>query len=54
MINAFRHNEDLHKKTAATMTGKPEAEVIKHERSIAKAGNFGISYGYGIRLTGYL
>ena len=27
------------------MTGKPEAEVTKHERSGAKAGNFGSVYG---------
>jgi DNA polymerase-1 len=45
MQNAFKNHEDLHKKTAATMTGKPEAEVVKHERSVAKAGNFGICYG---------
>ena len=45
MQNAFRNHEDLHRKTAATMTGKPEAEVTKHERSGAKAGNFGSVYG---------
>ena len=33
MRKAFRDHEDLHRKTAATMTGKPEAEVTKHERS---------------------
>lgn len=45
MQKAFRDHEDLHRKTAATMTGKPEAEVTKHERSGAKAGNFGSVYG---------
>jgi DNA polymerase-1 len=45
MLAAFHNNEDLHYKTAATMTGKPVAEVTKHERSSAKAGNFGINYG---------
>ena len=45
MRKAFRDHEDLHRKTAATMTGKPEAEVTKHERSGAKAGNFGSVYG---------
>lgn len=45
MQKAFVDHEDLHRKTAATMTGKPEAEVTKHERSGAKAGNFGSVYG---------
>lgn len=45
MRKAFRDHEDLHRKTAATMTGKPEADVTKHERSGAKAGNFGSVYG---------
>lgn len=45
MRKAFRDHEDLHRKTAATMTGKPENEVTKHERSGAKAGNFGSVYG---------
>lgn len=45
MQKAFRNREDLHRKTAATMTGKPEVEVTKHERSGAKAGNFGSVYG---------
>jgi len=45
MIDAFKHNGDLHRKTASTMTRKPESEITKPERSNAKAGNFGISYG---------
>lgn len=45
MINAFIHNEDLHRKTAATMTGKPESEITKTERNSGKAGNFGTNYG---------
>lgn len=45
MIPAFIHKQDLHRKTAATMTGKPEAEVTKHERSSAKPANFGSVYG---------
>lgn len=45
MLNAFRHHEDLHRKTAATMQGKPESEITKHERSGAKAANFGSVYG---------
>lgn len=45
MLNAFKNHEDLHRKTAATMQGKPESEINKHERSGAKAANFGSVYG---------
>ena len=45
MRTAFANHEDLHRKTAATMQGKPESEVTKHERSGAKAANFGSVYG---------
>lgn len=45
MIDAFNHGGDLHRKTAATMTGKQESEITKEERTNAKAGNFGIAYG---------
>jgi len=64
MTEAFKNGGDLHRKTASTMTGKPESEITKTERTHAKAGNFGISYGgtehalqktfktdYGIRKT---
>jgi DNA polymerase-1 len=46
MIEVFRDPKgDLHRRTAATMTGKPEAEVTKAERQGAKPANFGICYG---------
>lgn len=45
MIPAFLNKEDLHAKTAGTMTGKDPKDVTKHERSGAKAGNFGSVYG---------
>lgn len=45
MLNAFRNHEDLHRKTASTMQGKPESEINKHERNGAKAANFGSVYG---------
>lgn len=45
MIEIFNTGGDMHRKTAATMTGKPEEEVTKRERGDAKPGNFGISYG---------
>lgn len=63
MIQAICDGEDLHRKTAARLTGKIEGLVTKHERSEAKSGNFGVNYGgtehalqdtfkgYGIRKT---
>lgn len=45
MLKAFENHEDLHRKTAATMQGKPEDQITKHERSGAKAANFGSVYG---------
>jgi len=45
MIDIFRTGGDMHKRTASTLTGKPESEITKVERTNAKAGNFGISYG---------
>ncbi len=44
MINAFRHGEDIHLRTAIEMFG--EAEARTHRR-IAKVINFGILYGMG-------
>lgn len=64
MIELFNTNGDMHRRTASTLTGKNESEITKTERTNAKAGNFGISYGgteyslqttfkvdYGIRRT---
>lgn len=45
MIDLFNTNGDMHRRTASTLTGKPEKEITKLERTNAKAGNFGISYG---------
>ena len=45
MTELFLNNGDMHRKTAATLTGKPEEEVTKEERTHAKPGNFSISYG---------
>lgn len=39
---------DLHKTTAANLTGKKEEEVTKEDRSGAKASNFGLAYGQGL------
>jgi len=45
MIELFNNNADLHKATACTMTGKKPEDITKEERTMAKAGNFGICYG---------
>ncbi len=42
---AYRNNADLHTRMGSIITGKPEAEVTKEERSEAKPANFGYLYG---------
>lgn len=51
MIEAFKHGEDIHKKTAAQVNHISIDQVTDLERSRAKAVNFGIIYGisdYGL------
>ena len=45
MMEAYRAGADLHKLTAATVLGKPEHQVTKSDRQLAKAVNFGLLYG---------
>ena len=45
MMQAFLHNEDVHKQAASKVLGIPIDEVTKEQRSSAKAVNFGIVYG---------
>ena len=47
MKEAFRENQDIHKKTASAVFGIPEDEVNEQMRKRAKAVNFGIVYGIG-------
>ncbi len=48
-IDAFRQNEDIHRRTASEiLSGNPE-NVTNEMRQIAKAINFGIIYGMGPR-----
>jgi DNA polymerase I len=47
MTDAFRRGEDLHKITAARVSGKRPEDVTKAERQAAKATNFGSIYGIG-------
>jgi len=64
MIELFNTGGDMHRRTASALTGKPEDQITKVERTNAKAGNFGITYGgteyalqktfktdYGVRKT---
>lgn len=46
-MSAFTQGIDLHKSTASMMLGIPFDKVTKEQRFIAKALNFGISYGMG-------
>jgi DNA polymerase-1 len=47
MLDAFRAGEDLHRKTAAGILSKQVADVVKADRQLAKAVNFGFLYGQG-------
>jgi DNA polymerase I len=47
MTEAFKNGLDLHKITAARMTGKALADVAPEERKAAKSVNFGAIYGQG-------
>ncbi len=49
MIRAFREGRDLHRYTASLVLEKPEEEVTKEERQLAKAMNFGLIYGISAR-----
>ncbi len=51
LIDAFNHDEDVHKATASKVFKTPLSEVTGQMRSRAKAVNFGIIYGiseYGL------
>lgn len=47
MLDAYRHGEDLHRKTAAAVLGIDPNRVTKSQRQMAKAVNFGLLYGQG-------
>ncbi|HOL18103.1 MAG TPA: DNA polymerase, partial [Bacillota bacterium] len=51
LVEAFRQDEDIHRRTAAEVFGVPPEEVTEAMRKKAKAVNFGIIYGisdYGL------
>ncbi len=45
MLDAFRHDKDIHAITAGKIFHKPTEEVSANERRAAKTANFGIIYG---------
>jgi len=46
MLEVFQQGkDDIHKVTAASLTGRPVSKVTSAERSLAKAVNFGLVYG---------
>jgi DNA polymerase-1 len=45
MLRAYASSEDLHTKTAQSVTGKED--ITKEDRTLAKALNFGLLYGMG-------
>jgi len=47
MIESYREEKDLHKQVASAIFQKPESEISKFERYLAKYVDFGILYGRG-------
>ena len=47
MLEAYRNGEDLHARTARSITG--HEKVTKEDRQLAKAVNFGTLYGQGAK-----
>lgn len=45
LLDAFHHDEDIHRATAAEVFGEPISQVTPNERRIAKVINFGLMYG---------
>ena len=44
LVDAFKHDKDIHRQTAVALFGEDEADA---KRSIAKTVNFGLLYGMG-------
>jgi DNA polymerase-1 len=45
LLSAFARGEDIHSSTAAAILGIPLPQVTSDQRRLAKAVNFGLSYG---------
>jgi DNA polymerase-1 len=56
LLDAFKHDRDIHVRTAALIFGLPESEITPDMRRLAKTANYAIIYGlseYGLsRETG--
>ena len=56
LLDSFRHNKDIHVRTAALIYNLPEQEISREMRRLAKTANYAIIYGlseYGLsRETG--
>lgn len=47
MIKAFKEGKDIHILTASEIFNKPQKDITKEDRNLAKTLNFGILYGMG-------
>lgn len=47
LVDAFNHDQDIHRATAAAVTGVPFDQITKEQRYFAKRVNFGLLYGMG-------
>jgi len=45
LIEAFRHGEDIHRRTAAEVFGVEPSQVTPEQRDVAKTTNFSVIYG---------
>lgn len=52
LLEAFKEGADIHKRTAGELFSKPEQEVTREERDIAKTANFATIYGQGASALG--
>ena len=52
LLEAFRHNQDIHSRTAALLFDKPQEAITPGQRRQAKTINFGLLYGMGPQKLG--
>ena len=48
LLDAFKHGEDVHRRTAAEIFDVPMPMVSKQQRGVGKTINFGVLYGMGV------
>lgn len=49
LIEAYKQGQDTHRKTAALLLNKAPDTITKAERQLAKAVNFGLLFGQGVK-----